>query len=103
MGAVPASALAGQKRAGLAGEQSARKQARSTSEKVPKPVGKNQVEGSDRTSVVQDDADDMAGRVLASESSHGEDQFESRVTPRPTGASTAQPARVWITVPKLII
>ena len=57
----------------------------------------------DRSSGVRDDADDMAGRVLVSESSDGEDQVESRVTARPTGTSTARPAQVWITVPELII
>ena len=103
MGAVSASALAGQKRAGSAGEQSTRKQARSSSEKPPEPAGKNQVEGSDRSSVVNDDADDMVGRVLVSESSDGEDRVESRVAARPMGTSTAWPARVRITVPELII
>ena len=43
------------------------------SEKVPEPAGKNQVEGSDQSSVVKDDADDMVNWVLASESSDGED------------------------------
>ena len=70
---------------------------------MPEPAGKNQVEGSDRSSVIKDDADDMVDQVLASEISDGKDRVELRVAPWPMRASTAQPACVWITVPELII